>query len=110
MAQMEIIAAIAQEAGIPVYDSMELIAKKDMPKFLEVIRNNSEYYILGLDGFRIFENKIIPDMGAIADFSILAETRDCEKSIEATYYFLSQVTEEDLFFYVTLDDVKSGSK
>ena len=101
---MGLVGSVAKDAGICIYgeDPIELISTNDMPKFLEAIRKNSDYLILGLEGFKIFKDKIVPDMDAIADFSALLASDDSATTVQAAYKFLSAVMNKDLFFYLTL--------
>lgn len=67
---MGLISEIAKAAKIPVDEdsSMELISAEHVFLFLETIRKLQKYRVVGLEGFRMRGNQLIPEMDAIADF------------------------------------------
>jgi hypothetical protein len=100
---MGLIAEIAASVGITVRRSgqMELVATCDLAHFLEAARTHNAR-ILGLEGFRIVDTSIVPDMNAIADFSSIADSSTNAETIHEALQFLSNVNGPDLLYEVTL--------
>ncbi len=93
---------IAKKAHINVHriGNMELIACRDMLSFLDAARDQG-ICILGVEGFRLEGTSIIPDMGALADFSSIHENpASCERTIIEAKQFILSIAGMDLYFEV----------
>jgi hypothetical protein len=93
--------AITAQVQIHKIDSMELIASMDMQRFLKIARKKNAT-LLGLEGFLLFEDKIIPDMGAIADFSEVIDNGKME-NYSSALQFLLLLKNKNLFFDVVFE-------
>jgi hypothetical protein len=102
---MGLISDIARSAGIAVYQSgpTELVSSVDLAKFLDTVRSRG-ICVSGLEGFRIVGDRLVPDMDAIADFSSIATSGDCEGTVAEALRFLSDVGEPELLFEVMLNE------
>lgn len=100
---MGLIAEIANSVGVRVRLSgqTELVAAADLVAFLEAVRSR-ELCVLGLEGFRVVEGSLVPEMDAIADFSTLSSSAASEHSVAEALQFLSAVGAPDLYYDVTL--------
>ena len=99
---MGLIAELASSVGISIRQcgQMELIAASDLVQILEAARKHNAR-VLGLEGFHIVGNSIVPDMDAIADFSSMIDSTTNVETVDQALHFLSNVKEADLFYEVT---------
>jgi len=91
---------IADKYGVEILErpNSELVASKNFTSFLAACKEEGAV-IIGIEGFRLEGKTIIPEMGAIADFSDL---RSSEASAsEATRFFL-EVNDDSLFYNFTI--------
>lgn len=98
---MGLIQKIASSAGVKIYlnGQTELVAAEDLVKFLEEAR--ARYlHVVGLEGFRIADNSLTPDMDAIADFSSIVESATSENTIDEALMFLSVINQPELYYEV----------
>lgn len=102
---MGLVAQIASSVGISVRHSgqAELVAAADAVRFLEEVLSR-DLCVLGLEGFRVVGDRLVPDMDAIADFSSIAGGESSRETVVEALRFLSNVRESDLFFDVTLGE------
>jgi hypothetical protein len=98
---MGITTEIAGLAGVRIvqFNTEELIDSKDMYLFLRAVKSRGER-ILGIEGFFIRDQKLIPDMNAIADFSSIAHVKDSDSVLEAQH-FLKSLDDQDRCFEIT---------
>lgn len=97
-----VIRRVADRAGVPVVDvgRQELIAARDARAFVESCLAERQR-ILGIEGFRLLDGGVEPQMDAIADFSSLSDSTD---STEEAQQFLASLGDRDLSFVFTLAD------
>jgi hypothetical protein len=60
--------------------------------------------VLGIEGFRLTESEIRPDMRAIADFSGITDPRE---SVDEARSFFDEVSGSDLYFDFALEQISS---
>lgn len=94
---------VARRARIQIFEvgGLQLVAASDAPAFLEACRAE-QCLILGIEGFRVIESGVQPDMDAIADFS---EVDDPAESVAEATDFFDSVADSELVFEFTLADV-----
>ena len=102
---MGLVERISTSVGIGVYRSgqMELVAAPDVVRFLTAVSSRG-LRVLGLEGFRIVGDRLIPDMDLVADFSSISGSAASEESVAEALRFLSNVGGSGQFYDVILDD------
>ena len=97
---MELILELADRAGVKVWSvgRLPLVAAIDARSLL-VACLDAGVRVLGIEGFYIEGEQVIPEMAAIADFSGLD---DSVKSVVESERFLEAVSGVDLFFDFTV--------
>ena len=98
---MGLIAEIASSVGVGVHHSgqTELVAATDLVRFLEAVRAR-DLRVLGLEGFRVVGSSLVPDMDAIADFSLITGSATSEDTVDEALRFLSDMQAPDLYYEV----------
>jgi hypothetical protein len=98
-------AEIGSSAGVVVHrvGQTELVAAADLACFLRAVRARN-LRVLGLEGFRIDGDSLVPDMDAIADFSSMAASAPSVDTVAEALLFLSEVGERKLHYELTLDE------
>jgi len=96
----QVATAIAREANVPIHQvgRSALIAWVDAEAFLQAC-GHARGLIVGIEGFHVFEGRLEPDMGWIADFSSLD---DVDESLEESRSFIRDAP-RDLFFDFAVD-------
>lgn len=100
---MGLVKEIAESVSANVYHSgpTELISGADLVRFLGAVRSRG-VCVLGLEGFRLVDGHLVPDMDAIADFSSVEDS--AESTVAEALRFLSNVGEPELLYDVTLGE------
>jgi hypothetical protein len=100
-----LIAEIAFSLGIDVRysGSTELVGASDIVRCLEALRGRN-VRILGLEGFRISGSHVVPEMNAIADFSVMNDRGTALSSVDEAVRFVSEFGDPDLFYEVILPE------
>jgi hypothetical protein len=94
---------VARKAGIAITSdgNMQFVAFKEGPAFLDACATE-RVRVLGIEGFRVDETGVTPDMGAIADFSTAPGPGTVADSIRASWIYFRAV-KPDLWFEFVLD-------
>jgi hypothetical protein len=104
---MGLVAYLAELADVAVerVGALELVASKDVDAFLQAVKRRRAV-VIGIEGFRIRGNQVIPDMNAIADFSDeLLDSETSAATIEMASRFLHEVAAPDVYFDFVLEDL-----
>jgi hypothetical protein len=93
---------IAREAGVAVIavGALRLVPATDVTAFIDACARG-KVRILGVEDFEIRDNKAVPDMDTIADFSEMA-TSSLRATIEEARRFVLQAGRPDMVFDFTL--------
>ena len=76
----------------------DLFSAADAAKLLDYCERN-RVTVLGIEGFLVKDNRRVPDMRAIADYSELDRTHDGSRlSVGAARKFLTSIGNSDLLF------------
>lgn len=109
---MGLIELLATVAGVTVKNvgSLVLIASQDVEAFLRAAQVHN-VAIIGVEGFQIEEDHVIPDMDVIADFSSFPhDDRMVTATIEETKRFVVEVARQDMCFDFTIEARGKGSE
>jgi len=79
---------------------MELIAFNDVENFIIALHARN-IIVLGIEGFHIVDDAVIPDMNAIADFS--TTSKESDRSISDVRRFVRNVGNASVFFDFTIE-------
>lgn len=99
--------AIAERESIPFLTSagsMVLFSRSDAKAFAQVC-SDQQIVILGLEGFDLRDDAIVPDISAIADFSGVT---DADLSVRSTFQFLDELPASDLVFEFVVGSTASA--
>ena len=99
---MGLTSEIAHLVGVKTVNAngMNLVSADDMDKFLDAV-NQRGARILGIDGYFVQGENVIPDMDAIADFSDFAGAEIAD-TVSASQLFLASLHKKsDLCFDIT---------
>lgn len=96
--------ALAYQAGVTIHSlgGLRLIRADEVPALLEVLRRH-RVSVIGAEGFRLVDSRLIPDMEAILD---LGDTHDVEESISETMRFLEETAAHELLIDLVLGDTR----
>jgi hypothetical protein len=89
------------------HGNMSLFDTKDALQVLNYCEANG-VSIFGIEGFHLTENKIVPDMDYIADFSIAIEQEGDDfqkKSLEWSRSFMNEIFDKNIFLEFTLAEL-----
>jgi hypothetical protein len=76
----------------------QLISTKDSGAFVQALLGQ-DVGILGIEGFHVNGNQIVPDMDAIADFSGLPQDEEFNATtVEEARKFLRSISDPDMYF------------
>jgi hypothetical protein len=97
---MEQVKELARMASVKLHHQggLLLISSEDAPRFLDACERQ-EVLVLGVDGFRILDGVVEPDMNAIADFSTLV---DAQESVTESRRFVAAIRTPGTLFEFTL--------
>jgi hypothetical protein len=103
---MGLVATIADRLEVPVLrrSGLELIDVRGARRIIDECRRE-RVTVLGIEGFHVREDQTVPDMGAIADFSMAAQLPSSERIARTTAdaeAFLDAVGDRELLFDITL--------
>lgn len=88
--------ALGRQAGIDIREvgGLQLVAFADAWTFLDACVD-AGVLVLGIEGFRLDSGQVRPDMGAIADFSQMTNSRE---SILEARSFIETVGQPEMLF------------
>lgn len=100
----QIVADLAESMGLEVVyrHGTILVPNTILGKLLDSLRMQN-IRVLGLEGFRVEGQSLIPDMEAIADFSDLIDAAP-EVSVDAARMFLLSMGTRSLLYEVITDE------
>jgi hypothetical protein len=94
--------ALGRKAGIEIREvgGLQLVALADARAFLEACEA-AGVLVLGVEGFRLDSGQVHPDLGAIADFSQLTDSRE---SVLEARSFVEAVGQPEMLFDFALSE------
>jgi len=87
--------ALASKASVKVryVGALRLIPSSDARRLLEVLRQE-RVLVMGIEGFRLDNDRPVPDMGAILD---LSGVLDVDEAFREARGFVNEIAAPDLF-------------